>query len=120
MKNKIRRIAIALIIILLITGCVKKETTAPIIEYQSDERIHIVKEATFTNDEVDYYMFCPTKEDTVDNCNWKIALSDSVDVARPGKWYFYFKGISKKGEESPISNVVYVERTQEELDAMKE
>ena len=118
MKNKLR-IIIVLITVLLITGCVKKENTAPVIEYQSDGRIHVIKDATFKNDELDHYLFCPTEGDTVDNCKWKFALSDSVDVARPGKWHFYFKGISKKGEESPISNVVYVERTKEELAAMK-
>ena len=116
-----RKIALILIaIIVLITGCAKKENTAPVIEYQSDGRVHVVKDATFENDELDHYLFCPTEDDTSDNCKWKIALSDSVDVARVGKWYFYFKGVSKNGEESPISNVVYVERTQEELDAMKE
>jgi len=109
-----------ILVCFIITGCSKKENTAPIIEYQSDGRVHIIKDATFENDELDHYLFCPTEEDTSDNCNWKFALSDSVDVARVGKWHFYFKGISKNGEESPISNAVYVERTQEELDAMKE
>ena len=115
-----KKILIIVITLLLITGCSKKENTAPVIEYQSDNRIHIVEDATFVNDELSYYLFCPTEEETVENCKWKYALSDSVDVARPGKWYFYFKGVSKNGVASPISNVVYVERTQEELDAMKE
>ena len=113
-------VLILITILVLTTGCSNNENTTPEIEYQSDGRVHIIKEATFENDELDHYLFCPTEEDTSDNCKWKIAISDSVDVARVGKWYFYFKGVSKNGEESPISNVVYVERTQEELDAMKE
>ena len=112
MKKNIIFVMLACIII---TGCGKKETTAPVIEYQSDGRVHVIKDATFENDELDHYLFCPTEEDTLDNSNWKFSISDSVDVARVGKWYFYFKGVSKNGEESPVSNVVYVERTQEEL-----
>lgn len=111
-----RKIALILIAtIVLTTGCSKKENTAPVIEYQSDGRVHVIKDATFEKDELDYYLFCPTEEDKADNCKWKIAQSDSVDVARVGKWYFFFKGISKNGEESPISNAVYVEKTEEEL-----
>ena len=120
MENKMRKIVIFLITILLITGCFKKENTAPVIEYQSDGRVHVVKDATFEKDELDHYMFCPIEEGAPDNCKWKIAISDSVDVARVGKWYFYFKGISKNGEESPISDAVYVERTEEELKTMME
>ena len=113
-------VLILITILVLTTGCSNNENTTPEIEYQSDGRVHIIKDATFESDKLDHYLFCPTEEETSDNCNWKIALSDSVDVARVGKWYFYFKGVSKNGEESPISNVVYVERTQEELDAMME
>ena len=98
----------------------KRKNTVSVIECQSDGRVHVIKDATFENDELDHYLFCPTEEDTSDNCKWKIAISDSVDVARVGKWYFYFKGISKNGEESPISNVVYVERTEEELKRVME
>ena len=116
--RKIAQILIATIV--LTTGCSKKENTAPVIEYKSDGRVHVIKDATFEKDELNHYLFCSTEEDTSDNCNWKFAISDSVDVARVGKWYFYFKGISKNGEESPISNVVYVERTEEELKTMME
>ena len=110
-----KKISILIIFVIMLTGCSNKENTAPVIEYQSDGRIHVITDAKFKNDKLNYYMFCPNEEENYDSCNWKISISDSVDVARVGKWYFYFKGISDKGEESPISNVVYVEVTEEDL-----
>ena len=110
-----RIVLFLLITTLLLTGCSKKEDKAPVIEYKDDGRVYVVSAATFKNDELDYYMFCPSEKKNPNDCNWKISISDSVDVARPGKWYFYFKGISKKGEESPISNVVYVEKDEVDL-----
>ena len=110
-----KKVLFLIIITILLTGCSNKKNTAPVIEYQSDGRVHITSDATFKNDELDYYMFCPSEEENPNNCEWKIALSDSVDVARVGKWYFYFKGISKNKEESPISNVVYVEVNEDDL-----
>ena len=106
---------VVLITILLLTGCFNKEVKAPVIEYKEDGKVHVISDASFTNDELDYYMFCVSDNKNSKDCKWKISISDSVDVARTGKWYFYFKGISKKGEESPISNVVYVEKTEEDL-----
>ena len=108
-----KKVVVLIAFITLLTGCTKSE--APVIEYQSDGRVHVISEATFKNDELDYYMFCPSEEESIDNCKWKFAPTDSVDVARVGKWYFYFKGVSKKGVESPISNVVYVEVTEDDL-----
>ena len=109
-----KKIVVLLITITLLVGCSKKENKAPVIEYQSDGRVHVISNATFEHSDLDYYMFCPSEEESTDNCNWKIIYSDSVDVARLGNWYFYFKGVSKNGEESPISNVVHVEITEED------
>ena len=104
-----------LITTLLITGCSNKENTAPVIEYQTDGRVHVIKDAKFKDSKLKHYMFCPSEEENSDNCTWKFVPKNSVDVARVGKWYFYFKGVSENGEDSPISNVVYVEITEEDL-----
>ena len=110
-----KKVLVFLLISLLLTGCSTKENKAPVIEYQDDGRVHVITDATFKDDELDYYLFCIMQEDNPKDCNWKISMTGSVDVARTGKWYFYFKGISKTKEESPISNVVYVEAGEEDL-----
>ena len=115
MKKKIFSIILLTIFTITLIGCSNKENTAPVIEYQSDGRIHVIKDAKFKNDKLKYYMFCPSEEESYDNCNWKIATSNSVDVVRVGKWYFYFKGVSENGDNSPISNVIYVEIKEEDL-----
>ena len=115
MKNKRIIILFIGVFIVLFSGCSSKENTAPVIEYQADGRVHVIKDAEFKNHKLDYYMFCPSEEESYDHCTWKIALSNSVDVARVGKWYFYFKGVSENGEDSPVSNVVYVEVSEEDL-----
>ena len=115
MQNKLLNILLLGVFVVTLTGCSNKENTAPVIEYQSDRRVHVVKDAEFKDSKLKYYMFCPSKQKNYYNCNWKFATSNSVDVARVGKWYFYFKGVSENGEDSPISNVVYVEITEEDL-----
>ena len=114
MQKQLFRILLVTFIFTL-TGCFNKKNTAPVIEYQFDGRVHVIRDAEFKDSNLDYYMFCPSEEENYDNCTWKIASTDSVDVARVGKWYFYFKGVSENGEYSPVSNVVYVEMTEEDL-----
>lgn len=63
-------------------------------------------DATFGGSDLDYYEYCISDTDSVDDCEWKTSSVNTVRVRNSGTSYVWFRGVSKYGVIGRISNYV--------------
>ena len=100
----------------------KRDTpTAPVISGGSKDwakqRIIRVVENAHSYYGIDYYEYCITKEKNSKNCTFYRTDTKNTVVSKTGKYYIYFRGVSKKGTKGSLSNreVAYIDNNNPEL-----
>ena len=86
-------------------------SVAPTIVSDSEEwskkaSISVSTDATFGGSELDHYEYCISTADSAEDCEWKTSSVNTVRVRNLGTSYIWFRGVSKYGVISDISNYV--------------
>ena len=82
--------------------------------------IEIEEDSKMLSGDIDYYLYCVNSENDIESCEWERTDTKNIVVSKSGKWYVWFKAVSKTGEISAPSKVkeINVDNEPQEIDKL--